>query len=347
MDTYSNFLLKTLAVTFAILFVVTTALALTLFSVEQGAFNAELYKQALIKENVYQRLPEQIAQMLATAAQQPGRNDMLSVFRNLSEEEWRAFVSQLLSPDELRILAEDTVTQVMAYLNGESDSAILSLSSLKAHLASPEGVNAVYGLLKAQPDCSAEQIMAMAMGQPAMVLCNPPDTFLFIDLRPVIEAQIKAAISLVPEQVTLISPNEARSQNLRDLKTIRTGMRLSPLVPFLCLLMITALIVRSTREWLVWWGYPLLIAGIASLLLSVMSRPLATWFFRFVIYPRLPVTLPASIVDVFGDLVTSAVQIAMQPIIMEAGVITLTGLVMVAAASFVRGNKKKRTANLG
>ena len=98
---------------------------------------------------------------------------MLSLFRNLSEEEWRIFVSNLFPPDVLRVVAEDVVAQFMDYLNGERDSVVLSLGDIKAHLGSQGGIDAIYGMLDSQPDCTVEQLTAMATGQANIVLCNP------------------------------------------------------------------------------------------------------------------------------------------------------------------------------
>jgi len=58
---------RILAGFFAILFVLTTVLAFALYFTEQSAFDADLYKQALTEEKVYQRLPELAAQGLAIA----------------------------------------------------------------------------------------------------------------------------------------------------------------------------------------------------------------------------------------------------------------------------------------
>ena len=328
---------------FAILFVIATVSALALYNIEQSAFDADLYKQALTEEKVYQRLPELTAQGLAIAAQRSD-NVMLSLFRNLSEAEWRRFVLELLPPDVLRTLAEDAMTQVMAYLNGESDVVVLSIASLKTYLQSPEGGNAVYGMLKAQPDCTMEQLTAMALNQQALTLCNPPDTFLFFDLRPIIEAQIRATVSLIPEQVTLISANSAKPRDLRNLKNLRLVMRLSPLLPLLCLLAITVLVVRSFRDWLNWWGYPLLFAGFIGMSLSALSRPMAAWTFQIFIAPALPEALPTEIIDIFKDLTATIVHNAVQPTLLIAGIMALIGLIMVVIAFFLRGKLQKSSA---
>ncbi len=326
---------------FAILFVVTTALAFALYSAEKSAFDADLYTQALAEEEVYQRLPELTAQAMTIAAQRQEGSGLLSLFRNLSEEEWRVFVVELFPPDELKLIAEDALTQIMAVLNGESDQAVLSIASLKAHLGSPVGVSAVYGMLKAQPACTVEQLTAMALGQQDMALCSPPDTFLFFDLRPFFEAEIKGAVTLLPEQVSLISTTSIKPKALRNLNTLRMVMRLSPLLPILCLLAITALAVRSFKDWLNWWGYSLLFAGIFSIALSVLSRSLAAWTFQIFVAPVLPEAIPADFVDVFKDLFASIVNNAVQPTILIAGIMALIGLIMVTVAFLVRARLQK------
>ena len=321
---------------FAILFVGSTAVAFALHSMEQSVFDADLYIRALDEENVYQRLPELTAQALSLAAQRPERSGMLSLFRNLSDQEWRTLVTELFPPDVLRNMAADTITQIMAYLNGQTNQVILSLANLKTYLQSPEGINAVYGMLKAQPDCTVEQLTAMTLNRQALTLCNPPETFMFIDLRPIVETEIKNAMALIPEQVILVSTNRSRTQTLQDLRALRLFMRLSPIVPLLCLLAITALVVRSLHSWLTWWGYPFLIAGIASMFLSMMSGPVTSVMFRFFIVPALPEALPPDIVSVFQDLTATIIRDAVQPVLLAAGIMALIGLIMVALTFLLR-----------
>ena len=330
-----------LAGSFAVLFIISTVFALALFSIERNAFDAELYIQALDEENIYQRLPELTAQSLSIAAQNPDRNILLTLFSNLSEEEWRKLVVDLFPPEVIRALAAESVNQVIAYLNGENEVAVLSLVGLKTHLQSPAGVEAVYGMLKAQPDCSLEQLTAMALNQQALTLCNPPDTFLIFDLRPIIEAEIRAAMSLLPEQVTITTADENRVQTLRDLKALRLFMRLSPILPVFCLLALTVLAVRSLRDWLNWWGYPLLLAGLISMSLSLLSGPLAAGTFQLFIAPALPDVLPKFIVDVFRDLTAAIVRNALRPTLLVAGLMALVGLILVALTFLLRNRLQK------
>lgn len=337
METFS----KILAGIFAILFVVTTALAFVLYNVEQSVFNAELYIQAFEKEDLYQRLPDLTAQALNAAAQEADSSNPLALLRNLSEQEWGIFMVELLPPAELEILAEDAVRQIMGYLNGENDEVALSLTNLKNHMGSPQGINAIYGILKAQPDCTAEQLTTMALGQQDMILCNPPDTLLFLDLRPIIESQIKAAVMFMPEQMVLISADANRAQELQDLKSLRTIIRLSPLFPMLCLLMITVLAVRSFKDWLNWWGYPLWLSGLFIMALIIFSGPLAAWIFQTFVAPVFPETLPLDILDMFESVVATIAYDAVQPTARIAGILILIGLIMVASVFVIRMLKKR------
>jgi len=333
---------KTIAAFFAILFIGTTAVALALYNVEKSAFNADLYIRAMEKENVYQRLPELTAKSLSVAAQNAGSSSMLSIFRNLSEDDWRLFVSGLFPPEMLRTVAEDLVTQFIAYLNGEQDNVILSLTGLKAHLSSPEGTNAIYGMAKSQPDCTVEQLTAMALEGADIVLCNPPETFLFFDLRPIYEQEIRAAVSLIPEQVTLATPGPDRVQQLRDLRFARAVIRLTPVLPVLCLFILTLFAVRSLRDWLNWWGFPLLLAGLVSLFIGFLSGPIAAGIFQLFIAPAFPDALPQEIVNVFRDLTGRIVGNALQPTLLIAGVMALCGLIMIGLAFLLRNRLQPR-----
>jgi len=332
MNSFSRFL----AVSFAGLFILGTGLAFVFYNVEQSVFDAELYIRAFEKENLYQRLPDLTAQALSIAAQKAESDDPLVLLRNLSEDEWKTFMEGLFPPAQLRILAEDTIRQIMAYLNGKSDSVAISLTSLKNHMISPQGINAIYDVIKSQPDCTAEQLAAIALGQQDMVLCNPPETFLLFDLQPLIEAEIKAVVLSMPEQVVLITTDFNSTKSLRDLNNLRTILRISPIIPMMCLLMITVITVRSFSDWLNWWGYPLWLAGLFSMGLIIISGPLTNWMFQTFVVPVFSEALPLDIQDMLKDIVTTIAFDAVLPTARMAGLLIFIGLSMVAIAFIFR-----------
>jgi hypothetical protein len=255
--------------------------------------------------------------------------------------DWQALIVQILPPDVIRALSADAITQIMAYLNGERADVVLSLALLKAHMQSPQGIDAVNGLLESQPDCTVEQLTAMALNQQALTLCDPPDTLLFFDLRPILAAQINGLISLIPEQVTLVPAGSSRPGYLQSLTDVRVLMRLSPLFPVLCLLIIPVLVVRSFRSFLNWWGYPLLFAGLISLFLSAISAPLSSLTFQLLFVPALPPVFPADLLEMLRGLTEAIVRNALQTALLVAGVMILLGLIMVALGFLLRGISQK------
>lgn len=330
-------LLEILAIITAILFVVSTPVAFTLYSLERNIFKADLYIRAMDEENVYQQLPVLTAQTLAATTQGSDNAGIFSIFKNLSMEEWQSLVIHLLPPDVLSSLTEDAVTQTIAYLNGERADVVLSLDRLRAHMQSPEGINAVYALLESQPDCTVEQLTAMALNKQTLTLCNPPDTFLLLDLRSIIAKQINKLITLIPEQMTIISADSSRPRYLQNLTDLRVLMRLSPLIPILCLLVILVLIVRSLPGWLNWWGYPLLFAGLLTFFVGAMSAPLSYLTFQILFAPALPDVFPADLLEMFKSLTAAIVRDAIRPVWLVAGIMLLVGLVMVGYGFLLKG----------
>jgi hypothetical protein len=192
-----------------------------------------------------------------------------SFLQNLSAGEWESIISALLPPEELRALSDQTLDAVFAYLNGEVDSAQLSLIPLKQRLAGPNGMEVVQQMLNAQPPCTLDQLAQMvgaALTEQEVSMCKPPEEAMSL-LTPFIETQLQAATQSIPDGVTLISAsaNGVASDPRRILNNLRWTARLSPLVPLAFLLGITLFAVRTLRGWLKWWGIPFIISGIITL----------------------------------------------------------------------------------
>ena len=147
---------------------------------------------------------------------------------------------------------------------------------------------------------------------------------------------------MIPEQVALVTPGPDRAQQLQDLRFARAIIRLTPVLPVLCLFMLTLFAVRSIGDWLNWWGYPFLLTGLVSMFLGALSGPIAAVIFQLFIAPVLPVAFPREIVDVFRDLTGRIVGNAMQPTLLIAGVMALCGLIMVALAFLLRRRLQPR-----
>ncbi|MCF6278487.1 MAG: hypothetical protein L3J16_07050, partial [Anaerolineales bacterium] len=67
MKNFLSVFLKFIAVLLAVAFVITTLASLFLYNIEESAFEPDLYKNALVDENIYDRLPSVIGEQLVTS----------------------------------------------------------------------------------------------------------------------------------------------------------------------------------------------------------------------------------------------------------------------------------------
>ena len=124
-------------------------------------------------------------------------------------------------------------------------------------------------------------------------------------------------------------------------------MRLSPLVPILCLSIIAVLVGRILARLVELVGYPLLFAGLISLSLTLISAPLSALIFQVLFAPALPVVFPAGLLELFKGLTAAIVRNVVEPALLVAGIMLLVGLVMVALGFLFRqgAQTNHRTTN--
>lgn len=264
----------------------------------------------------------------------------------LSKEDWQAVIGALLPPEITRTLVEDAFTSVFGYLNGETESATLSLTAFKAHLGGPAGAQAVMQLFRAQPACTLDDIAQMTFGDQEggknIVFCNPSEDVLYV-VEPLIQAELQTVAAGIHDTVTLIPANAEETQNpLTALRVARAILRFSPLLPLGLLFLITIFAVRSLKGWLVWWGIPLLASGLLGIALSAAAHPIFQWTFQTTLAPRFPPALPVSLVDASRDLMTAVLVGVATPILFQSIALVLIGVVMILATRI----KKRVSPNL-
>jgi hypothetical protein len=339
MEKILNGILKTLAVLCAILFIVTIGIALVLFNAEKRLFNAQLYIHALQSQNFYERLPGLAAESLAASPNSnPSQDGARAYLDRLPAENWETIFRAVLPTEVSQPMTEQAITSVFDYLNGTSETASLSLVGFKSHLTGPAGTEALLAILRAQPACTLEQIAKMTIGNllgqnAELVLCNPSDELLSF-FQPILQGQIQAMASTIPDSVNL-APNAASVENpLTGLRAMRALMRFSPLIPFGLLFLITLLAVRDLQDWLDWWGIPMLLGGVFGILLATAIHPLFQWAFAKHIVTRIPAFLPVGITETVHDLTSTVLSGVAIPILLQSALLVLIGLIMVLALRF-------------
>jgi len=188
---------------------------------------------------------------------------------------------------------------VFAYLNGETDSASNSLVKLRERLSGQAGRDAILQLIAAQPLCTDEQLAEMAAGMlgggEVMVICAPPEEILAI-LMPQLQNQLTALVTQIPDKAMIIKPSSRSAPSsgplgndpIKVIRTVRLGLRLSPLLPLGLLLLVTLFGVRSLKGWLRWWGIPFFFAGAIALVPGIAMLPALNWAWNNFLVPRIP-----------------------------------------------------------
>ena len=333
--------MKTVQSTFAwlcaILFVVTGVAAILLFNIERSAFSADTFKQAFEKQGLYTRMPAILAEAVHTSIMQDaGAEPFLKV---VTVDEWQTGITNLLPPEDLKLLSDNAVGSVFAYLNNESDTVSISLAPLKIRLAGPGGIDVVKQLIEAQPDCTAQQLMQMGLGliSGEVALCKPPDEMMNL-IAPMLESQLQIITNTIPDKINLTPAGNNNADPRMQLDRIRTVMRLSPILPVSLLVLLTILAVRSATDLLKWWGYLFLITGGISFLAAVAGSPVLRLFIQSIMQRQVADLMPPAFIPFLAETVGIVAGQILFPVVIQGAVLATLGFGMVAA-TFILSRK--------
>ena len=319
-----------------ILFVVSTVIVLLLINVEAKAFSSATYKQAFEDQRLYERMPAILATALTSTM---GQNiNAVPFLRELSIEDWQNTIATLLPPEQLKDIANNALDATFDYLNGRSNAAAISLAPVKTQLAGPAGMNLVLQILSVQPACTAEQLTQMALGLLGgqIALCNPPPEAIGL-MTPFLQSQIQTMTTIIPNEVTFIpgtlsgTPQDPRLR----LNSIRSGIRLTPILPVLLLFGITIFAVRSLVDWLTWWGWPFMIAGVSSVLIGLVGAPLVSWILQLLIQGQGTIPIPPVLASSIAETTSAVARQILIPVLVQGAILGFVGLGMAVLAMFL------------
>lgn len=328
---------KILAWVCAVAFAVTGVMALLLFNIEWNAFSPKIYKQAFVRQNLYERMPNVLANALHTFVAQDVNAD--PYLKALTVEDWEIIISDLLPPEEIKSLSDDVVDSVLNYLNNRSDTVSISLLPLKAHLAGPQGVEVIRRILNAQPDCTPEQLLQIGLGffSGNVTLCDPPEKMIGF-FTPLIASQLQAMSAVIPNEITLtpIAESGTTDDPRVKLNNIRLIMKISPVFPVLFLIGILIFAVRSLTDWLNWWGWSFLVTGTAETVIALIGAPLLVLGAHKVLQTQGVVFIPPILISTMQETIGVVSGEILRPVLIEGLALGLLGLLMVGAAYLVK-----------
>src|SRR5688572_8231464 len=278
--------------------------------------------------------------ILATALTSTmGQNiNAVPFLRELSIEDWQNTIATLLPPEQLKDIANNALDATFDYLNGRSNAAAISLAPVKTQLAGPAGMNLVLQILSVQPACTAEQLTQMALGLLGgqIALCNPPPEAIGL-MTPFLQSQIQTMTTIIPNEVTFIpgtlsgTPQDPRLR----LNSIRSGIRLTPILPVLLLFGITIFAVRSLVDWLTWWGWPFMIAGVSSVLIGLVGAPLVSWILQLLIQGQGTIPIPPVLASSIAETTSAVARQILIPVLVQGAILGFVGLGMTVLAMFL------------
>jgi hypothetical protein len=193
--------------------------------------------------------------------------------------------------------------------------------------------------LKSQPPCTIDQLTQMALGFLGgdIALCNPPDEAIGF-FQPFIQSQLQTLSATFPNEVTLTpitesgTPNDPRTQ----LHLIRSAARFSPFFVLLLLLAVALFAVRSIRDLFIWWGWPLLIAGVSGTVIALVASPIVGWVLQYVIQTQIAALIPPLLASSISEAASAVAGQMVSPVIWQGLVMAVIGGTMLVMGFLLR-----------
>ena len=260
--------------------------------------------------------------------------------KGINEDQWNALVVQLFTPENLQESSESAVNETIAYLKGETDTVSMPLTNIKARLTSIADEELTMLLLNSQPTCTLEQqtlIMSAEFNKVGSlpILCSATGgtaQVLLLDLQ----RRLNGVAAEIPDYAVLIKPPSPSNppslqrfigKDLQDaLQTLHNNSQYLPLLPFVLLVLVAVFSVRSLGGLLRWWGIPIFIASLLTLILGIVIFFMFDQIWLNYVLIHLPPLLPSGFGEIIYGVAHSLANDLSQRIMIEAGIVTLLSL---------------------
>jgi len=351
-------LLRVLAVLVAIAFVATTLVVAFFHPWATQGLRAGVYKEVLVSERLYERVPELVAESVRVASEarertahetgESGSTDAQDPFvvalTRLETEDWTALLGGAVPPDMLRAEVERCLDQLEAYLYDDAANLLPAISfvEVKQRIAGAPMREAYEALLARKPPCSAEQ-WEDSLGLP--VNCRPtPDQMAaalenFGELTRIMAERIPESLDPLEGLIEADGAEDVLSRLGAWRGTVRRTERIarwSPVIPVALALLIVVCAVRSLREWLLWWGIPFLVAGGMGSVVAVGMISMGIGMVNGIATADVPPEAPMAWIEAIFGLSSALVRALMLPALGVSLTLALVGFAMVVIAFLTR-----------
>jgi hypothetical protein len=274
----------------------------------------------------------------------------MALLNGLSSEQWETLILHLFPADELKIITESTLDETIGYFHGEGDSAQMPLVHLKARFTDKAGEGLTLLLLESQPPCSAEQQAQLkasdlnAEAAPPIFCSATGETH--AQLSAELQRRLKNVSTELPDEVIIIkSPSPSIPSSFRRffgedrqtaLQKLNMALPYAPLLPLVLLLLVALFAVRSLRGWMRWWGIPIFIAGLMTLIFGVLLFFMFDQIWTKYVLHTLPSALTSGFGEITQDVAHSLTNDLAKWFMLQAGIMTLLALGILYTSSFVK-----------
>ncbi len=302
-----NIFRKVFAIIFATSAIATAVVALFLYNIEQKFFNPQFYKNALTGQNAYERIYSILPQKLIKN-QSPNRNTCTGPLNNTASP----------LPDQL-------VENTPLLLDVPSEEL------WRQAFTPPE--------VKKLTEAALDQFFGYIDGTkdtPCLSLAPLKEKVKSLG------EQYNGLAAMVPDQFSVIPRDPSSGKDLtRTIRYVRLGLRFSPLIPLICLLLMTLLVFRKWEEWFGRWGLPLLVSGLLTIIFGLWGTHWMIASMDTTLARNPPPNLTPAFHQFVLDLISSLLEQLMKPIYIEAALLGLAGLLLLVVASVLRKKKMK------
>lgn len=361
-----GFLARAVAFLLAILFIIFLPIALLAFDARQVVFNPTRVKQAVAEEAVNhdlipaglawfseRRARERVEQAEALGGDEEPDIGLLMSF--LDDRDWKAIKDEVLTPEILTGWVSETVDQTYAWI--DSADAVPQITwtaqDFKKRVNSEHGRKAILIAYARLPPCTQGEVndfldrLDTAGDRPVLYnLCQFPDPWKEDQLQDYADA-VNEVAGKIPDKFPLtrelqaakaVDPEpdpEAAEAVKQPLRLLRLAGQWAWAAPVLLLVLITALAVRSFKSLTRWWGVPLLAGGLIALLPSLAYGPLIASGLATL------TESPGLFRDEAARAVTRLASAVFQPLLLQAGIVVLVGILLVALSRLGRKKEAK------
>lgn len=350
-------ILKTIALLLAVTLVIATPFALLAWDIGRVVFNPPLVKDILTDEVVNSDLIpvalEWFSESVAEERVESGEAltwieepDIVQLLSLLDRQDWRAIKKEVLPAEILAEWVSVTVDGTYAWIDSQDrvPKIVWDLQSFTNRVNSEHGINAIqiaYDNLDPCDDAQIADFKARLQSSPAgsdvlYNLCQFPNEYAgsqvswYDDQISDYRNSLQAVVENVPPRFNLTEAlaqtedveGAGPEENKQLLRNIRLWMSLAWLFIVIPLVLILLLAVRSLNDLARWWGAPLLVAGMLTLIPGLIYRWLITNTLASIPLSDVP---PLILEEAMRSILRLA-DAAFRPMIFQAIVLLLVGL---------------------